>query len=254
MGDWGFMLFLTAADLVMVLRVYAMWNRSRAILGILLFVYVPQIIITIVWEGLYNIPGGNLTVTVVQDPDLNSSYCGYSYNASGAPIYRATPRFVFGVALLTLAVIPTLRQSVEMYKATKRWQTNHSMELLVREGAVYFIVNLLFNIDIVVQPPNLNFKLFLDTFSYSVTCAIMPRFIISIRELYHRDLRKRWQGIDTGFGVFSQPNSNGDTTISISGIDFAEDMWEQQGEVVDDGADDSNGIPLEGVGDRVHQV
>ena len=79
----------------------------------------------------------------------------------------------------------------------------------------------------------------------------MPRFIISIRELYHRDLRKRWQGIDTGFGVFSQPNSSGDTTIS--GIGFADDMWEQE-EAVDDGADDSRGIPLEGVEDRVHPV
>ena len=27
-----------------------------------------------------------------------------------------------------------------MYKLTKRWQTNRSMELLLREGAVYFVV------------------------------------------------------------------------------------------------------------------
>ena len=33
----------------------------------------------------------------------------------------------------------------------------------------------------------------------------MPRFIISVRELYEHDLYVRWQGIDTGFGVLSQP-------------------------------------------------
>lgn len=43
--------------------------------------------------------------------------------------------------------------------------------------------------------------LFLDTLSYSLSCAIMPRFIMSIRELYDRDLENRWQGIDTGFGM-----------------------------------------------------
>ena len=52
---------LICITVVMVLRVYAMWNRSRAILGILLFVYVPQIIISVVWEGIYNNPGGNLS-------------------------------------------------------------------------------------------------------------------------------------------------------------------------------------------------
>lgn len=52
---------LICITVVMVLRVYAMWNRSRAILGILLFAYVPQIIISVVWEGIYNNPGGNLS-------------------------------------------------------------------------------------------------------------------------------------------------------------------------------------------------
>ena len=33
----------------------------------------------------------------------------------------------------------------------------------------------------------------------------MPRFIISVRELYCGDLRRGCQGIDSGFGVFLQP-------------------------------------------------
>jgi len=46
---WAFGVFLSAADLVMVLRVYAMWDRSRLILGFLLFILVSQVIITIVF-------------------------------------------------------------------------------------------------------------------------------------------------------------------------------------------------------------
>jgi len=37
----------------MILRVYAMWNQSRWILCILLFVYVPQSIVTLLFSGIY---------------------------------------------------------------------------------------------------------------------------------------------------------------------------------------------------------
>lgn len=42
----------------------------------------------------------------------------------------------------------------------------------------------------------------------------MPRFIISVRELYDRDLRSRWQGIHIGFGVLSQPIAGENTAVS----------------------------------------
>ncbi|KAF8552126.1 hypothetical protein OG21DRAFT_177636 [Imleria badia] len=133
-GDWGYVLFLAAADL-MILRVYALWNRSSIILGILLLIYVPQIIISIVWEGIAD---GTLSVTIVQV--LNSSYCNYSIGTTPSVTYRAIPRFVLGVALLILAFIPSLKQSIEMYKLSKRWQTSRSMKLLIKEGTVYFVV------------------------------------------------------------------------------------------------------------------
>ena len=41
----------------MILRVYAAWGRSRTILGILLFFYVPQIIVAFVFTGIFNNPG-----------------------------------------------------------------------------------------------------------------------------------------------------------------------------------------------------
>lgn len=40
----------------MVLRVYAMWNRSRIILGILFFIYVPTVVVSFVWNGIYDNP------------------------------------------------------------------------------------------------------------------------------------------------------------------------------------------------------
>ena len=50
------------------------------------------------------------------------------------------PGFILSSALLTLAIIPTLKQSLDMYKATKKWEPNRYMKLLVRDGILYFIV------------------------------------------------------------------------------------------------------------------
>ena len=52
---------LTCTTVVMILRVHAMWSRSRIILVILLFVYVPTIAVSIVWEGIYSNPGKTLS-------------------------------------------------------------------------------------------------------------------------------------------------------------------------------------------------
>ena len=40
----------------MILRVYAMWNRSKWILYILLFAYVPQVIISFIFTGAFETP------------------------------------------------------------------------------------------------------------------------------------------------------------------------------------------------------
>ena len=62
--------------------------------------------------------------------------------------------------------------------------------------------------------------LFLSALSTLAIVSVVPRFILSIRELYDRDLRSRWEGNDTGFGVLSRPTANG--TVIVSAIAFAE--------------------------------
>ena len=61
----------------------------------------------------------------------------------------------------------------------------------------------------------------------------MPRFIISVRELYDRDLHGHWQGIDTGFSVLSQPVSSGNMAVSvIRFVDAA--LGQVEGQVAED--------------------
>jgi hypothetical protein len=86
---------------------------------------------------------------------------------------------------------------------------------------------------------------FLACFIYFIFATIMPRFIISVRELYDRDLRPRWQGIDSGFGVLSQPIVSQNGSVSaIAFVDIAPGR-----EVVEGNTDNSEVIRLEVVGD-----
>ena len=94
---------------------------------------------------------------------------------------------------------------------------------------------------------------FLTTFSYMVLFPMMPRFIISMRELYDHDLWDRWQGIDAGFGVWSHPAVSENAVVSA--IAFADaNLWQGHGQVVVDGAEDPEAIRLDVLGDGTRQV
>jgi len=240
----------------MILRVYAMWNRSKQILQFLLFIYVPQVIIASVFTGIYNNPNTYLSVSTIQVADV--SICNVSITHSTARIwhfYSSIPRFILVVVLFVLAVIPALKESFEMYKATKQWQSNRYLQQLLRDGAFYFLLNVLLTTYRILQSQlsitdaSLDF---LTSVSYMILFPMMPRFIISIRELRDRDLRDCWQGIDTGFGVLSQPVVS-DIAV-MSAITFADvTSWPGRGQVVVGDADDSEAIWFEVLGDGMRQ-
>ncbi|KAF8126691.1 hypothetical protein EV363DRAFT_1347117 [Boletus edulis] len=208
---------LISVIVVMILRVYAMWSRSRTILYILLFIWVVQVVTTAVFNGIYNNPGTYSSVTIVQIVDF--SFCNDS-SANFPRILNAlivVPRLVLSSTLMILAAFQTLKQSVAMYKATKQWKPNHYMQQLVGDGILYFLVNVLFQVNDVINlggNPSTDTSLFLNVFAYISFYTLIPRFIISIRELYDRDTR-RCVHVDTGFGVQSQSLTMGlDTTVS----------------------------------------
>ncbi|KAI9571175.1 hypothetical protein HD554DRAFT_2079164 [Boletus coccyginus] len=198
----------------MILRVYAMWNQSKKILVFLLFIYTPEIVFSIVWECIYNNTNG--AVSVSESQFYNYKSCDYSLKASPPQADRAIPRFVLGVALLILSLIPTLKHMVEMYKFTK-------------EGAVYFVVY--------VQ---------LVPLRHFCTMSIMiVRLCLRLKD------HNTNQGIDTGFGVFSTQIANGNKALSA--MHFA-DVVTEQNQTLDYDAGDSRAIRLDALGDRVHQV
>jgi len=247
---WTFPVFICAADLVMILRVYAMWNRSRIILSILLFFFVLQVIVSVVLPAIYNSSPVYFVATTVQI--LNVTICGGSFIPS-VPVllgvYNAIPRFLISAVLLILAVSRTLKQSVDMYKATKQWQLNQYVNLFVRDGIFYFIINTVYNVIVTVtatpavSTPPIVANILLVICS-ALLCCCMPRFIISVRELFDHDLRGRWQGIDTGFGAMSREKAYTSSTIAFAGAGQEESRTLQ----------DDGGIQIEMVGESAQHV
>ncbi|KAI9456173.1 hypothetical protein HD554DRAFT_2145903 [Boletus coccyginus] len=99
----------------MILRVYAMWNQSKLILCTLLFIYMPQVIISLVIVGIYDNPKTYLSVTVVQVLDFSGCSASFTNTPFKPHLSTTIPRMILGVTLLTFALIPTLKQLVEMY-------------------------------------------------------------------------------------------------------------------------------------------
>ena len=79
-------------------------------------------------------------VTAIQFPFLNSSaICTVSLAPPpNITAYFLVPRFLLNMLLLILALIQTVKESVGMYKATKRWQPNRYIKLLAKHGIIYF--------------------------------------------------------------------------------------------------------------------
>ncbi|KAF8428932.1 hypothetical protein L210DRAFT_3652216 [Boletus edulis BED1] len=257
-GIWAFVVFLSTADLLMILRVYTMWNRSRNILCVLLLVYIVQTIITVVFQGIYDNPYTRLPVITARILDF--SLCiplpSRALLLSGTP-YVAL-RLTLGAMLTILAVFQTLKQSFRMYKATKRWQPNRYMQKLVKDGILYFVVyvppfllplalcsNVLYQINdllTITRYSSSNTFIFLQAFVSVTFYILIPRFVVSIRELYDHDIHGRLH-VDSGFGVVSRSDAGPNATVSE--MAFAD---VNQGPEVEGGTDKSGDLGI----DRAH--
>jgi len=211
---WSFTVILSATDLMMILRVYSMWNRSRIILSTLLFIFMLQTIAIVILDAIYCATGTLFSVTTAQVLDF--SFCSVVSTSLAPQVFRGTLQLVLSAALVISAVSQTLKQSFEMYQATKQWQPNRYMQRLLGDGILYFIVNGSFQVYgaiILIENPMDITSIFLTTLLCIAFVTLIPRFIISIRELYDRDIHARFH-IDTGFGAQLQPNAGAHATVS----------------------------------------
>ncbi|KAF8442247.1 hypothetical protein L210DRAFT_1054374 [Boletus edulis BED1] len=242
---WAFCLFFGAADFVMLLRVWAMYDRSRLILCALIPLYILEIISIVVPTAFYTISTtipvtGSQTLICIQE---------FSNNPSLTPVGIAS-QALNGIAMCVFVIVRFVRQSLQLYRTTKRLQFNRYMTLLVRQGILYFFVwkqtnqfqtGLMINfrpstflrLGNIIHGLAASGKLPLGGWRLMLLCVVqfvplftlLPRFIMSIRELYARDVQgRRGEGIDTGFGLTSSDQEASETALVFVGVEEAEGL------------------------------
>ncbi|KAG8212945.1 hypothetical protein J3R82DRAFT_11307 [Butyriboletus roseoflavus] len=151
--------------------------------------------------------------------------------------------------MCTFAIVRFVRESLQMYRVTKQWYPNRYMNLLVKEGILYFFAILLFNlIDVLTYAeviPVETWQMIMLVFAeYVPMYALTPRFITSMRELYARDVQgKRGGGIDTAFGLSLSGHDAGGTAIVFADVgqtEGSEDFEEIPMEMMKTGLTDPN--------------
>ncbi|KAF8135161.1 hypothetical protein EV363DRAFT_1322657 [Boletus edulis] len=231
---WAFVLFLGAADMVMILRVWAMYSRSRLILVSLLVLFSLQMASVLLTAAIQSDPR-NLTAVTFQILDF--SVCSVDPTSFIWVKVNSILQITHGAVLCTLAVFQFVRQSFEMYNVTKEWQLNRYMGLLVREGILYFFAAFMFNLVNELASAkilqNSGWQLIVTVIiQYVPVFTLTPRFIMSLRELHMRDVEgRRGNGFDSGFGL-SSTNRTAVTVRSDVFAGFQDDATLQDVEMV----------------------
>ncbi|KAF8547043.1 hypothetical protein OG21DRAFT_1573935 [Imleria badia] len=216
-----------AAAVVMILRLWAMYNRSKIILRIFLSLFALELISSLLGAAIYS------DARIFSDT-IHISICAWKNHLPSVAIVVFILQMTHSAAMCIFAIAQFVRQSLEMYRMTKQWQFSYYMKFLVKQGILYFFYILNgFNIS-----PIVGWQLS-GILQYVPMYVLTPRFILSIRELYARDVQgRRGEGIDTGFGLLSSGRGAG-TAIVFADIEgnegLEDDVWGRRGDGVDTG-------------------
>ncbi|KAH7928857.1 hypothetical protein BV22DRAFT_1126216 [Leucogyrophana mollusca] len=185
--EWGSYVFIWAAEGVMIMRVYAMYTRSRVILSLLMLFFVATVAASIVLAVNYYSP----KILIVTEVDLiGTDYCVQSPPAIGSILYihLTIPRVCLDVLLLALAIGRLVKNALEMHNILGKWRLNVYLRMLVRDSVIYFILNLFYIAFAMAAPYLVDLPLGVQyigiAFCNIAPFMLAPHLIVSFRH-YH---------------------------------------------------------------------
>ncbi|KAI9566860.1 hypothetical protein HD554DRAFT_2113247 [Boletus coccyginus] len=121
----------------MILRVWAMYHQSGLVFAILFTFFLLEITSFIVATAVQSDPR-NLTAATIQILDF--SFCVVDPTSFIWAKVTNSVEMVHGGMVCIFAIARFVKQSLQMYHETGRWQLNQYMNLLVKQGILYFFV------------------------------------------------------------------------------------------------------------------
>ncbi|KAH7910976.1 hypothetical protein BJ138DRAFT_1151771 [Hygrophoropsis aurantiaca] len=136
---WGPFVTGIASDGIMILRLYAMYEKSRKILIFLLVCFVARVVALAVILGLATGPGSGISATEYL---LSGTYfCSVAPNITFVN-FTLVPTLFFELILFALASRCFVRHAAELRRSSHGWRMNECMKVLLRDSILFFVMNL----------------------------------------------------------------------------------------------------------------
>ncbi|KAF9220134.1 hypothetical protein BS17DRAFT_355952 [Gyrodon lividus] len=181
--NWGNYVYMLALEATMILRIFAMYNRSRRLLYFLLALFLPVVVVELVLSVLYFGPRNGMYVT-------NISLAGMEVctaNFSSSPllyIYFSLPGIVFDGTLAMFAIARLIQHTANTQRSLGAWEMNVYMRVLARDSILCFMGNFTYRsfnlIPITNLPPPC--KTLAQAFCSIEPFVLPPRLVIGFRE------------------------------------------------------------------------
>ncbi|KAG1834132.1 hypothetical protein EV424DRAFT_753369 [Suillus variegatus] len=203
--EWGFSFYFLLAEVILIWRLYALYNRSKFILYLLvgLFLVIAALSIGIdiylysrpvAFSGEFLVDRfvckltSRCIVKEIVTPNVN--YCTSSFNIGPMPsIYVSIPIICFDIFLVVLAVLNLVKHLRERREI--QVEPNTYVILIVRCHVIYFLLNLTNEVLLTVLwaniPPAVNSLS--EGFINTAPFIIAPRLIISIWDTHANEER-----------------------------------------------------------------
>ncbi|KAG2754864.1 hypothetical protein P692DRAFT_20828213 [Suillus brevipes Sb2] len=185
--QWSFSVYFCLAEVILIWRLYALYNQSKPLLYILVGFFLPVVALYIAVDAfLWSRPSAISMQEIMITPDVK--YCTTSFHIGPMPaIYASIPVICYDTLLVVLAIAALGKHLREREELNMR--PNAYVVMIVRYHVLYFIINLANQIFMAIlwaglSPVAMNLVvLFNDTAPF----IVVPRLIMNIWETHAND-------------------------------------------------------------------
>ncbi|KAG2364668.1 hypothetical protein BDR07DRAFT_1374901 [Suillus spraguei] len=180
--EWGFSVYFCFAEVILIWRLYAIYNQSKLVLHVLVGLFVP---IVALYIGI-DIYLYSRRMKEIIAPD--AKYCTLSFHIGPMlAIYTSIPIMCYDILLVVLAVFTLVKHYMEQRRIKMR--PNTYMVMIVRYHIMYFALNLTNQILLVIlwadiPTPAMSLA---ELFNGTAPFILAPRLIISIWDTHAND-------------------------------------------------------------------
>jgi len=191
-SNFGTFVNTVVGDAIMAIRIYSMYLGSRLVLAVLVAIMLTRIAVGLAVAVAIFGPKSGISATELILSGIR--VCGPEVDtASSLPFAWNITAIVINSILFLLTTGRFLQHALEVRRMLNRWRFNDLMGMLAKDSIVYFFLNLLATILMMIAvwgiPDNTTFFAIVTAYTQNELSVVIPRLVISFRE-HFREARQ----------------------------------------------------------------